>query len=207
MRAPARSPTPFEAPLDVKFVGSLDGRFILPDRGATTGAKLVHPCRSQAITAAELTIASPVPVKMGERLASTFDRLGPISGKVSRIFDGGFVVTISANPVEQKSLAATINWLKKRHSRRAEDHRAAPRIKTRAEHCIVQYLEADFAAELFDVSISGASLSASVQPPLNAMVRIGRIEAHVVRHMAGRFGVKFSAAQSLVTLLRDLTGQ
>jgi hypothetical protein len=206
MTALTRSPAPLDAPLDIKFVGSLDGRFILPDRGAITGVNPVYPCRSQSITASELIIASPIPVEIGERFASTFNRLGPISGEVTRVVYDGFAVGISASEVERKSLAATIHWLKRRHVHKAEDNRAAPRIKTRPERCTMRYLDADFAADLFDVSISGASLAgAAPPPPLNSVVRIGRVEAQVVRHMGARFGVKFLATQSLTTVLGELT--
>jgi hypothetical protein len=205
MSAVLFSPTPFAAPLDTKFVGSLDGRFILPDRKVGEVASAVNPCRSQSITAGEIIVASPVQVTIGERFASMVDRLGPINGKITRIVDDGFVVAISASAVEQKSLAATINWLKKRHTRKAQDHRTAPRTKTRPERCIVSYLETNFVAELFDVSISGASLASASLPPVDALLRVGSVEGQVMRHAEGRFGVKFATPQSLATVLQSLT--
>ncbi|MEQ1768589.1 MAG: hypothetical protein ABL879_02005 [Devosia sp.] len=204
MSTGSTSRTKFEAPLDTKFVGSIDGRFVLADRVVGAGVDASHAGRSQSITAHELIVASPVPVTIGERFVSSFGRLGKINGTVARPVDGGFVVAISATEIERKSLAATINWLKKRHARQAEDHRSAARTKTRSERCIVRWPDAELSAELFDISTSGASLKADSLPPLATVVHIGRVEAQVVRHMEGRFGVRFATTQTLSTVIADL---
>jgi len=201
---PTSSPK-FRAPLDIKFVGSVDGRFVLPDRDAVTGGNAVQVCRTQSITPTELIVASFVPAIVGERFASTFNRLGSINGKVVRIVSGGFAVAVQSSAIEQQSLADTINWLKKRHARQAEDLRSAPRIRARGEPCIVRYLDTEWEVNLFDISISGASVTATKRPPINSEVRIGRIDARVVRHTEGRFGVVFNSVQLLSTLLAELT--
>lgn len=204
---PAGQQTKFEAPLDIKFVGSMEGRFVLADRAVAAGESATQPCRSQSITASEVIIASPVLVRLGESVVCAFARLGKINGKVTRIVDGGFALAISASAAERKSLAATINWLKKRHTHLAEDQRAASRVRTRPEPCVVRIGDTAFTAELFDISSTGASLSTNTPPPLKTMVRIGHVEGEVVRHMEGRFGVKFSSAQDLSALIGALTAK
>lgn len=199
-------PGPKATPSDIKLVASFEGRFILSDRTVAAGADAVQHCRTQSITDTELTVASPLAVTVGERFASSFKQLGPIDGTVARVVSGGFVVTIAASANERRSLAATLLWLKRHHVRKAEDHRAAARTRMRGEACKVTHDGTGLTARLFDMSATGASLAAPALPPIGAVVTIGRIEGVVVRHVEGRFSVKFVKAQALATLLEGLTG-
>jgi hypothetical protein len=44
---------------------------------------------------------------------------------------------------------------------------------------------------VLDISVSGAGISANTVPEIGTVVTIGEVEARVVRHFEGGFGVQF----------------
>lgn len=193
--------------LDTKYVGSVDGRFVLPHRPIPAGTRPeIVACRLQGITPFEFTIASTHTARVGEALACTFDNIGPLQGEVIRLVTGGLVVAISADDAKRKDLAAKINWLKKRHVGQAKNHRAAARFKPRVDRCRCCIDGKEFAAQLVDVSVTGAAVITETLPPIGTSLHLGRIEGRVVRHLEQGFGVEFLLEQPPVTLMDDLGG-
>ncbi|MFY8030272.1 MAG: PilZ domain-containing protein [Devosia sp.] len=192
--------------MQIKFVGSLNSRFLLPDRRLPGQSRQAITCRMQSVSLSELAVESDVKVTPGEHFEAVFEELGPLRGKVLRSVKSGFVVALAIDAEELVSLSRTIEWLKKRHTRQATNTRASPRFDIRGEPCTVYAGDIEIECRLADVSTDGAMLvgDAAAVLDLHAMVKVGRVAARVVRRQPDRIGVEFTSPQSLKTLLVDL---
>lgn len=190
----------------VKFVGSLKGRFLLPDRRVPGEVRQATNCRMQSISLAELAVESETKVALGERFESVFEELGALRGKVLRQAKDGFVVALTTDPDERAALSRTIDWLKKRHTRQATNKRASARFEARQEVCTIYVGDVTIDCRLSDISTDGAMLvtDAAAILELDAPIYVGRVAARVVRRQPDRVAVAFTSPQTLSALLLDL---
>lgn len=194
-------------PITARYVGSLLGRFLLPERGGADGARRAEACRLQSVSLVEVVVESETEVTAGERFEAVFEEIGGIRGTVLRSVAGGFVVRLAASEAELDALAGKIAWLKKRHTRAASNLRTAARFAMRGEPCQVTFEGGQVACKLLDISVEGARLSGDMTalPELGSNVRVGSVAARVVRLQPDNIGVAFASPQSLKTLLIALT--
>ncbi len=62
-----------------------------------------------------MALIAPVAGKPGERVIAYVDHLGRLEGKIARLIDNGFAMTISATARKRDKLAAQLTWLANRH--------------------------------------------------------------------------------------------
>ena len=123
-------------------------------------------------------------------------------GQISRRFDGGFHVKFAGVPDDHKTLAAKINWQKKRSVRQITDKRDAPRQRPRNPTAHFYLGDEEHECFIIDVSFSGAGVSSTKRPPIGTALRVGHIAGRVVRHIEVGFGLQFDAAQNPASLGR-----
>jgi hypothetical protein len=168
---------------------ALLGRFMRANRQE-------YPCKLRDISVGGAAILSPVDVEQGERIVAYFDEIGGIEGTVARTFDGGFGMQAKVTAHKREKIAAQLTFLFNRPHLGEFADRRHERI---APNTTVQNLTlADgivMPCHLIDVSLSGASIATAARPAIGSIVRIGKVDAKVMRHHGEGIGVQFVDVQ------------
>ena len=195
--------TPFAAALDIRFVGAVQGRYLLPDSGSTN----VYSCRSSSLSPFSVVIAAPVMGRLQERVVLRLDQLGTLTGSISQIVPGSFRAEIIATDEERLGIAAKINWLKRRSLRQADNKRAGQRMQPRDPKGYLYVGDAEQECFIIDVSPSGIAISSRQLPAIGTPVSVGGISGRVVRQMEGGVGIQFDEAQPVDTLFEAIAAR
>src|ERR1700742_2728764 len=83
------------------------GRYMLPDRRE-------YPCQVINMSPGGVALLAPGIGNIGERVVVFFDHIGRIEGKITRLLDNGFAMTVGATPRKREKLAAQLTWLANR---------------------------------------------------------------------------------------------
>src|SRR6476620_2718133 len=86
---------------------NLLGRYMLSDRRE-------FPCQVINMSPGGIAMAAPVLGFPGERVIAYVDHLGRLEGKIARMIDNGFAMSISATPRKRDKLASQLTWLANR---------------------------------------------------------------------------------------------
>ena len=73
------------------------------------------PCQVVNMSPGGMALIAPVPGNAGERVIAYVDHLGRLEGKIARILENGFAMTIAATLRKRDKLAAQLTWLANRH--------------------------------------------------------------------------------------------
>jgi hypothetical protein len=182
---------------DVRIIVNIPGRFSLADRRNQFGERRVYACRVVNLSPRAIALASPISVKLGDRVIAQIDRLGKLHGPVARVLERGFVMNILASEEERDNLADKIEWLEKNKNHDTPDLRAERRVVPANPYS--RMILPDGSNEtclVLDLSVSGAALSAATIPDIGAVLAIGTVVGRVVRHFEGGFAVQFVQRQS-----------
>ena len=165
------------------------GRYMLPDRRE-------FPCQVVNMSPGGLAVIAPVGAQQGERVIAYVDHVGRLEGLVTRTFQNGFAMTISATPRKRDKLAAQLTWLANRHILGLpEDRRhgrAAPRNPISR---LILPNGLNVTCRIIDVSQSGAGIASDQRPPIGALIMLGKVQGRVVRHLDDGFAVEFTRLQ------------
>lgn len=99
---------------DIRFIGALMGRYLLASRKNRSHRVQVFACRLQSISPQMMVASAPVLGAPGEGLSANFEPFGTVRGRVERLIDGGFSMTIETTAEERDLLIKRIGWYKKR---------------------------------------------------------------------------------------------
>jgi hypothetical protein len=203
-RAAAKTP---DRRLDVRYVGPVPGCYTFSDRKDPADELQVYACRTQSVSAAAIAMTAPVTGEVGERLTARFDGLGIVRGYVERQTADGFVFKITASDQNRIKLAAKILWLKQKHARQQSDKREHRRFQPIDPRSILGLGDgAVTKCFVIDLSSGGAAISASFKPEVGTKLVLGRVSAHVVRHLEVGFAVEFDAPQDVAGVEQLTTG-
>jgi hypothetical protein len=184
---------------DVRIIVSIPARFSSSERRDACGERRVFGCRAVYLSPGAVALASPVIVKVGERIITHIERVGDLEGVVAHVLEGGFVVRIAARVDERYKLAAKIEWLEKHKNHDVLDRRADKRVAPQNPRS--RMILPDGSREtclVLDVSDSGAAISSEAVPYMGAILLVGKAVSYVVRHFEGGFAVKFVKRESEV---------
>ncbi len=195
----ASAGTPFAAPLDIRFIGIVGGRYSLSRAPGDDTPPVVYACRTQSLSPSVVVIAGPVG-DVGQTVSLLLDQMGFLKGRITRRFEGGFQLDLATDPDEQKKLAAKINWLKKRSLRQAIEKRDAPRQRPRNPTAYFYLGDTEHECFIVDVSLTGAGISSTERPPIGTPLVLGQLSGRIVRHMEVGFGLGFDEPQSAQSL-------
>jgi hypothetical protein len=177
------------------------GRYMLPDRRE-------FPCQVVNMSPGGLALLGPGIGQVGDRVIAYLDHIGRVEGKITRIIDNGFAMTVGATPRKRDKLAAQLTWLANRDILNLPEDRRHDRIVPR-NPVVVLTLEDGIKmnVRIIDLSLSGAAISAEKRPPVNTQVMLGRIPARIVRHLEEGFALEFAHEQSAETLEDSVNAQ
>ena len=181
---------------------SLLGRYMLSDRRE-------FPCQVVNMSPGGMALVAPVVGTPGERVIAYVDHLGRLEGKIARLIDNGFAMTIAASPRKLDKLAAQLTWLANRHILNLPEDRRHGRFTPRNPMArLVLPNGNNVACRVIDLSQSGAAVAIGTdqRPAVGVMVTIGKTQGRVVRHIDDGFAIEFTRLQHPDSLEENVTG-
>jgi len=182
---------------------SLLGRYMLSDRRE-------FPCQVVNMSPGGMALVAPVVGTPGERVIAYVDHLGRLEGKIARLIDNGFAMTIAASPRKLDKLAAQLTWLANRHILNLPEDRRHGRFTPRNPMArLVLPNGNNVACRVIDLSQSGAAVAIGTdqRPAVGVMVTIGKTQGRVVRHIDDGFAIEFTRLQHPDFLEESVTGE
>jgi hypothetical protein len=179
---------------------NLLGRYMLEDRRE-------YPCQVANMSPGGMALIAPVSGREGERIIAYIDHLGRLEGKIARLYQSGFAMTVAATPRKRDKLAAQLMWLANRHILNLPEDRRHGRVVPR--NPVTQLIlpsGRNFTCRIIDLSQSGAAISTDQRPSIGVLVRLGKVQGRVVRHLENGFAVEFTRLQHPDFLEDSLSG-
>ena len=177
------------------------GRYMLPDRRE-------FPCQVINMSPGGLAMLAPGIGNVGDRVIAYLDHIGRVEGKITRIIDNGFAMTVNATPRKRDKMAAQLTWLANRQILNLPEDRRHDRIVPRNPSARILLPDGkEMLCRVIDMSLSGAAISSETRPEIGTKVTIGRVQAQVVRHLEEGFALEFAFPQSPDTLEDNVTAR
>ncbi len=177
------------------------GRYMLPDRRE-------FPCQIVNMSPGGLAMLAPGIGNVGDRVVAYLDHIGRVEGKITRIIDNGFAMSVGATPRKRDKLAAQLTWLANRDILNLPEDRRHDRIVPRNPIAILTLEDGSkMTCRIIDMSLSGAAIAAERRPPLHSQVALGKIQARVVRNLEEGFALEFVHEQHAETLEDSVTAR
>ncbi len=182
---------------------NLLGRYMLSDRRE-------FPCQVIDMSPGGMAVVAPVVGNPGERVIAYVDHLGRLEGKIARLIDNGFAMTISATSRKRDKLAAQLTWLANRQILNLPEDRRHGRFTPRNPMArLVLPNGVNVACRVIDLSASGAAVAIApdLRPAVGAAVMIGKTSGRVVRHIEDGFAIEFTRLQHPDFIEDNVTGE
>jgi hypothetical protein len=182
---------------------NLLGRYMLADRHE-------YPCQVIDMSPGGMALVAPVVGQPGERVIAYVDHLGRLEGKIARLIDNGFAMSISATVRKRDKLAAQLTWLANRQILNLpEDRRHGRFVPKNPLARLILPNGNNIGCRVIDLSQSGAavSLAPDLRPAVGAMVTLGKAQGRVVRHIEDGFAIEFTRLQHPDFVEETVTGQ
>jgi PilZ domain-containing protein len=177
------------------------GRYMLPDRRE-------FPCQVINMSPGGLALLAPGIGNVGDRVIAYLDHVGRVEGKITRIIDNGFAMTIAATARKRDKLAAQLTWLANRDILNLPEDRRHDRVVPRNPIAVITLEDGTrMTCRIIDLSLSGAAVAAEHRPPLQSLVLLGRVQARVVRNLEEGFAMEFIHEQLVETLEESVTAR
>jgi hypothetical protein len=181
---------------------NLLGRYMLADRRE-------FPCQVVNMSPGGMALVAPVSGEQGERVIAYVDHLGRLEGKIARLLDNGFAMTIAATLRKRDKLAAQLTWLANRHILNLPEDRRHGRFTPKNPMArLILPNGNNVACRIIDLSQSGAAVSINpdLRPPVGAAITLGKTPGRVVRHLEEGFAVEFTRLQHPDFIEENVTG-
>lgn len=181
---------------------NLLGRYMLADRRE-------FPCQIIDMSPGGMAVLASVVGQPGERVIAYVDHLGRLEGKVARLIENGFAMSIAATPRKRDKLAAQLTWLANRQILNLPEDRRHGRFvpKNPIARLILANGE-NLTCRIVDLSASGAAVAIAPEllPDVGSAVTLGKTTGRVVRHIEGGFAVEFNRLQHTDFIEENVTG-
>ncbi len=177
---------------------NLLGRFMLEDRRE-------FPCQTQNMSPGSVALTTPIVGRVGERVVAYIDHIGRVEGQITRAFDGGFAMSITATLRKKDKLAAKLTWLANRHELNLPEDRRHDRVTPNITTVTVALPDGrEYRAKVMDLSLSGAAIGLDVKPPIGSPLLVGKLRASVIRHSDEGVAIEFATLQTPTSLEQNL---
>lgn len=160
-------------------------------------SKHEFPCKMIDISVGGAAFMAPVEPEIGEKIIAYFDQIGGLEGNVVRHQPGGFAMQFSITAYKREKLAATLMFLANKHELPGIENRRHERISVSGDNKILTLAEGlSVSCDVIDMSISGASIATVARPELGTMLKLGNLNAKVVRHHERGIALEFVDVQN-----------
>jgi hypothetical protein len=178
---------------------ALLGRYMLPDRRE-------HPCRVIDMSPGGARLACDVPGQPEDRVVAYIDQIGRIEGRLARVLDDGFAMSIEAGSRKREKLAAQLTWLANRSVLGLpEDRRHDRQAPINPNTNILRTDGTSHPGIIVDLSRSGAAVKCTAPVEIGEPVAVGEHRAIVVRRFDNGFAVEFSQKIELPEHAEEMT--
>jgi hypothetical protein len=177
---------------------AVGGRYSLANWYDPQGNRREFACRTSRISPFRMMVSVPVIGKVGDRVTSYFGDFGKLDGLISDTIAGGFLLELAITKGKREQLASKLSWLeKKQKDPTIRDVRAQSRIiPPNPNSSLVLADGSTLGCFVIDYSVSGAAVSADLQPKLGTPLAVGACVGRVVRLFREGFAVNFVEPQS-----------
>jgi len=182
---------------------NLLGRFMLSDRRD-------FPCQVIDMSPGGMAVVTSIVGTPGERVIAYVDHLGRLEGKIARLIENGFAMTISATSRKRDKLAAQLTWLANRQILNLpEDRRHGRFVPKKALARLILPNGTNVTCRVIDLSASGAAVAIApdLRPAVGSAVTIGKTTGRVVRHIEDGFAIEFIRLQHPDAIEDNVTGE
>ena len=169
------------------------GHYVLPRWLDPQGRPRSFACRTSRVSPFRMMVDAPVTGRVGDRLTPYFGDFGQLEGRISDIQGGEFLLELSMTGIMRRKMADKLAWLEQMQKDiRVQDVRKEARIIPANPHARLTLSDGS-TRECFviDVSVSGAAVSAELQPEIGTPLAVGACVGRVVRHLPSGFAVQF----------------
>jgi hypothetical protein len=203
--APEKSVATFLKQRAVNII--VGGSYTVPHWYDHQGKPRTFACRTTRVSPFRMMVEVPVVGKVGDRLTSYFRDFGKFEGCISDTMARGFLLELEMTGFMREKFANKLTWLeKKQKDPRILDARKDARIIPANPHSTLTLAEGTrHDCFIVDMSVSGAAVSAQLQPPIGTPLAVGACVGRVVRLLPYGFAVKFVQTQNLHELDRLLS--
>lgn len=180
---------------------NLLGRYMLADRTE-------YPCQVVNMSPGGMALIAPVCGNVGDRVIAYVDHLGRLEGKIARMLQNGFAMTIAATPRKRDKLAAQLTWLANRSILNLpEDRRHGRFVPKVVTARLIMPNGTNVGIRIIDLSLSGAGIATANRPEVGSLVTLGKIPGRVVRHLEEGFAMEFTRLQHPDSIEENATAQ
>ncbi|MET0706436.1 MAG: PilZ domain-containing protein [Tardiphaga sp.] len=182
------------------------GNYGLPNWFDAQGRPRNFACRTSRVSPFRMIVAAPVVGKVGDRITSYFGDFGHLEGRISDTTPDEFLLELSMSGAMRQKMADKLSWLEKRlKDASVPDVRKQARIIPTVPHSVLTLADGSIhSCFVIDVSVSGAAVSADLQPAIGTPLAVGACVGRVVRHLPSGFAVQFVEPQNRADLERRI---
>jgi hypothetical protein len=177
---------------------AVPGSYTLPNWYDPQGKLRTFACRTSRVSPFRMMIDVPVVGKVGDRLSSYFRDFGKFEGLISEAMADSFLLELEMTRSMREGFANKLTWLeKKQREPTIPDLRTDARIVPASPHSTLTLADGTHhGCFIIDMSVSGAAVSAQLQPPIGTPLAIGACVGRVIRALPDGFAVKFIDPQN-----------
>jgi hypothetical protein len=171
------------------------GRYMLADRRESR-------CTIDNVSLGGISVNAPERGLIGETVIVYIDHIGRVEGKIVRLMDGGFAVSLAGSARATTRFASRLGDIQTgRVPDAGHERRSEPRIALGGDlpgRSVIEGAE----CEVLNLSVTGAEvqLLGGRVPPVGATVHIGRLRGRVVRHTGAGVAIEFVDVPESVSL-------
>src|SRR5437667_3806307 len=153
------------------------GRYMLPDRRE-------FPCQIVNMSPGGLALLAPGIGNVGDRVIAYLDHIGRVEGKITRIIDNGFAMTVGATARKRDKLAAQLTWLANRDILNLPEDRRHDRIVPRNPIAMLTLEDGSkLTCRIIYMLLCGAAIVAEDMRTPKSMIMCGKVQEGVVHNL------------------------
>ncbi len=173
---------------------NLLGRCMLEDRRE-------FACQIIDMSPGGAAVMIPSVARIGERVIAYMDHVGRIEGRVVRLLDGGFAMSLAMSERKRDKLANQLTWLANRHILNLPEDRRHERFSPRNPFSKLVLVDGtEIKCRIIDVSPSGAAVHIDRRLEVGTPVILGVMRGRVVRNFDEGVAIEFSVVHEVETL-------
>jgi PilZ domain len=183
---------------------AVGGSYTLANWFDAQGKPRTFACRTSRVSPFRMMVAVPVVGRVGDSISSYFGDFGKLEGLISDTTQGGFLLELAMTTTMREKFASKLTWLeKKQKDPSIADARRQARVIPPTPHSTLTLADGSVhSCFVIDMSVSGAAVSADVQPEIGTPLAVGACVGRVVRLLPDGFAVKFVEMQNREVLDR-----
>ena len=174
------------------------GRYMLPDRRE-------FPCQIINMSPGGLALLAPGIGNVGDRVIAYLDHIGRVEGKITRIIDNGFAMSVGATARKRDKLAAQLTWLANRDILNLPEDRRHDQIlasRVRLRRWTLEDRHQDDLPDHRHVIVRPPSPRKTASP-LKSLVPLGKVQCSGSAQARGRLRARIRASEEAAETLED----